>query len=261
MSQNLKYQIEKILTNVPKEKVIKLQTCLDNGQINKNSDVYDFDEHLNFLTEEIRLVRQLFDLYDDGKILSLLLEFGKESHQLRNKLETMSTLVWTSPLIDENAPQTFNTMLEMIRGCQRTVTIVGYAIWGDAKDIDPNAPQMKIIFEELAKLIQSKKNVELFFDKDDNFEKLKNNVKKMWTSGVPLPKIFGFQKQEKYSSLHAKMLLIDDSNILITSANMTGRAITRNVELGIRTKGIVAKNARNLINRLVNAGYFKEESW
>lgn len=261
MNQNIKYQIEKILLNISDDKITNFQNCLESGKITKNSDVYDYIENLHFLSDEIKLARKTLDYFDDSKILSILLEYGREVKDLKNKLETNSSLVWTSPLIDETVSQTFHTMLEMIRSAHDIITIVGYAIWGDAKDIDPNAPKMKEIFEELAKSVKQNRRVELFFEKDEDFSTLKNNVKKMWIPGAPLPKIYGFKKKEKHSSLHAKMLLVDDSEVLVTSANMTGRAITRNVELGIKSKGFVAKNARNLISSLIKADFFEEEKW
>ncbi len=262
MSQNIKYNIEKMLSNISEDKISNLQICLDDGKIDKNSDVYDYKDKLQFLTSEIKLVRKILNYFENPKIISVLLDYGKEINELKNNLETNSSLVWTSPLIDESALQTFNTMLEMIRNAKNTITIVGYTIWGDAKDVDPNAPKMKEVFAELANAVKQKRTVELFFEKDENFPTLQNNVKKMWVSGIMLPKLYGFvNNQEKFGSLHAKALLVDDSEVLITSANMTGRAITRNVELGIKTRGTVAKSARYLITSLKKSGYFKEEQW
>lgn len=38
---------------------------------------------------------------------------------------------------------------------------------------------------------------------------------------------------EKESTLHAKFLLVDSNSAFVTSANITGRALTNNVELGV----------------------------
>ena len=46
-------------------------------------------------------------------------------------------------------------------------------------------------------------------------------------------------------------MIIDDKEILVTSANMTDRAMTRNLEMGIRHRGEVAKTAAELIKLLI----------
>jgi phosphatidylserine/phosphatidylglycerophosphate/cardiolipin synthase-like enzyme len=51
-------------------------------------------------------------------------------------------------------------------------------------------------------------------------------------------------------------LIIDSKEILITSANMTGRGMQRNLEMGIYHKGQPAKEAENLIKELIDDRYF-----
>lgn len=41
---------------------------------------------------------------------------------------------------------------------------------------------------------------------------------------------------EQESTLHAKFLVVDNSSVFLTSANITGRALTNNVELGVILK-------------------------
>jgi phosphatidylserine/phosphatidylglycerophosphate/cardiolipin synthase-like enzyme len=41
----------------------------------------------------------------------------------------------------------------------------------------------------------------------------------------------------KYGSLHAKIALADDSNLLISSANLTGYALSLNMEMGLLVRG------------------------
>ncbi len=84
----------------------------------------------------------------------------------------------------------------------------------------------------------------------------------MWKKEIKLPDIFLYKKPPKINgSLHAKVLLIDDNEILITSAKMTGRAINRNIEMGIKTSGNVGKEARKLLTSLINAKLFEKQEW
>ena len=263
MSKNskIKSTVEKISSRLSSEKISRLQICLENETIDKGSNIYDFIDMLDLSKEEIKPITRLFDYLDDIKIVPLLLEYNKEIRELKRGLEDSSSLVWTGPIIDGSVMHTFNTIVAMIREARSSITIVGYTIWNDPKDAKPSAAQIKKIFRELA--LASKKNVqiELFFDRDRNFKILRNSIRKMWTAGVPLPRLYAFNKKEKDSSLHAKTILIDDSEALITSANMTGRAVTRNIEFGVRVKGKVARNSRKLLEKLLDKGYFVEDNW
>jgi len=53
-------------------------------------------------------------------------------------------------------------------------------------------------------------------------------------------------------------LVIDGKEILVTSANMTDRAMTRNLEMGIRHRGEVASDASDLIELLIEKGIVSE---
>ena len=81
-------------------------------------------------------------------------------------------------------------------------------------------------------------------------EKEKKKVIKMWEENVTLPKIFTFNPHKKGTSLHAKILIIDKSEILTTSANITSHGIHSNIEFGMRHKGKIANDAHKLIKLL-----------
>ena len=64
-----------------------------------------------------------------------------------------------------------------------------------------------------------------------------------------------YKPKQKRSSLHAKVVIIDDSQLLVTSANMTGNAIETNIEMGIIHKGKIVKDAKTLFQSLIYEGF------
>ena len=52
-----------------------------------------------------------------------------------------------------------------------------------------------------------------------------------------------------------KVLIIDDNQMLVTSANLTGNAIETNIEMGIIHKGKIVKDAKNLFESLIQEGF------
>jgi phosphatidylserine/phosphatidylglycerophosphate/cardiolipin synthase-like enzyme len=78
-----------------------------------------------------------------------------------------------------------------------------------------------------------------------------------WPEGVTKPKIF--QDKERvgaapYASMHAKSLVADGRDLLITSANFTFHGMQGNIEIGVRLSGEPANEARKLFSHLVESG-------
>lgn len=66
-------------------------------------------------------------------------------------------------------------------------------------------------------------------------------LRKIWTFGAPKPDVFydprtaidGHLPGQEWATMHAKCIVVDDERCLMTSANFTGRAQTRNIEAGV----------------------------
>ena len=61
-----------------------------------------------------------------------------------------------------------------------------------------------------------------------------------------------------YSSMHAKCLLVDGTDLLITSANFTFHGLHGNIEIGARLSGSSALEARKFFSHLVDNGIVEE---
>lgn len=106
-------------------------------------------------------------------------------------------------------------------------------------------------------------SIKIIFDKATKAKKSgkwtkspKNIIAKIWGDIEYYPEIYSYDADD--SSLHAKFLIIDDKEILVTSANMTGRAMTQNLEMGIRHQGTIAKDVAELVELLIQRGIISE---
>lgn len=76
----------------------------------------------------------------------------------------------------------------------------------------------------------------------------------VWPSSVNPPRMFQDRKDvldAPYGSMHAKCLLVDGKDLLITSANFTFHGLHGNIEIGIRVSGAPAAEARKVFSFLV----------
>ena len=72
-----------------------------------------------------------------------------------------------------------------------------------------------------------------------------------------------FQNREQpddlpYSSMHAKCLLVNGRDLLITSANFTFHGLYGNIEIGVRLSGPPATEARKIFSHLVQSRIVEE---
>jgi phosphatidylserine/phosphatidylglycerophosphate/cardiolipin synthase-like enzyme len=86
-------------------------------------------------------------------------------------------------------------------------------------------------------------------------------VLERWPSGLPPPRIFHDRERRDgapFASMHAKCLLVDGRDLLVTSANFTFHGLLGNIEIGVRLSGTPASEARKVFSHLVESGILEE---
>jgi phosphatidylserine/phosphatidylglycerophosphate/cardiolipin synthase-like enzyme len=88
-------------------------------------------------------------------------------------------------------------------------------------------------------------------------------VLELWPAGARRPRIFRDRERADgapYASMHAKCLLVDGSDLLVTSANFTFHGLHGNIEIGVRLGGSPAGEARKIFSHLVEERIVEELS-
>ena len=140
--------------------------------------------------------------------------------------DEVSRLVMSGDFIHTDVNFTHETIYQMIGRAKSKITIIGYWIF-----------KMTDFFERLDKL---SKNIEItFILNDEKIGTHSQEIQKNWNKNTK-PKIFQLNRdlypKEKLNKLHSKVIIIDDEEILITSANLTLVAMENNIETGIWTR-------------------------
>lgn len=87
-------------------------------------------------------------------------------------------------------------------------------------------------------------------------------IRDAWPRGCPPPRVFHDRERADaapYASMHAKCLLVDGEDLLVTSANFTFHGLRGNIELGIRLAGASAAEARKIFSYLVESGALERD--
>lgn len=196
----------------------------------------------------------VFAYLDRAGVLTLLrIAIAERS---RRPLPRVS-LVWTGP--DTRASRSRDTAVvvrELFESARRSVVIAGF--WfHNARDIfKPLRDRMRSngvevsLFVDLGQYLSPR-------DPRGIDAALATFMRDSWTPEDPLPAIYYDPRPDAESRvrLHAKCIVVDEVRVLITSANFTDRAQTRNVEVGAFVED--AELARTLVAQwrgLVDAG-------
>lgn len=154
---------------------------------------------------------------------------------------------------------------EMFAHAEQSVTVIGYAVYQGQK-----------VFEALADRMELKPElqVELFLDiargKGDTTQSailvsryVERFKSQQWPKGSRLPIVYYDPRSISdelpvRSSLHAKCVVVDESNVFVSSANFTEAGQTRNTEVGVSfsDKRVALKLVEHF-KKLVEIGQFK----
>lgn len=86
-------------------------------------------------------------------------------------------------------------------------------------------------------------------------------IQDAWPSGTIRPRLFHDKERAEgapYASMHAKCLLSDGADLLVTSANFTFHGFHGNIEIGVRLSGPPAEEARKIFSYLVEQRIVEE---
>lgn len=143
-------------------------------------------------------------------------------------------LVWTGPYAPVGLPirATISVVDEMIQNATRKVFVLGYSLTSGHQGSTR-------IIEALAGARRRGSEVTLaLHDTEENLIQLM----RMWPTSSPKPRLLRWvgRPGDSMASLHAKMIVVDSNDILVTSANLTYHGLEQNIEVGIRVSGNLA---------------------
>lgn len=172
-------------------------------------------------------------------ILQALAIQRDEADRQRVDVELVATLPVGAPGL---ARPTNQVIREMLKSPRTGVTIAGYEISNDE------------IIQRLIALAQARLPVTFICDRT---RRSAEAIRALWPRDLPPAIVYedGVRADApRYASMHSKILLVDQEDLLITSANFTLHGLHANIEVGIRVQGGVAAEVGKILAHLIWAG-------
>lgn len=168
-------------------------------------------------------------------------------------------LVWTGPDTPKASPRdTLPQMLEMIGRAEKSILLVTFAAF-KANQIMAALHAAAGRGVKLMIVVESADDSagQLTHDSWKAFPKSLVNTGCVWF--WPIARRTRNQKGLP-GKLHAKCLVVDDREALVSSANLTDDAMERNIEIGLRCCGPVAEELTSKFQSLIELGQLKKAS-
>ncbi len=207
--------------------------AINNGDIGSAS----FSKSLSLIMQEYPQIseKQAFSLIE--LVCNALLENKKE------KINLVATVPASFSLKTKRIQ---NIAEELIKNSQKSILITGYSISGFISEL------IDILIDKSQKGVL----VKLYL----NDIKKQSSIEKLLRYRSKFLHIYDYTNTEdKMAALHAKILVVDNSKILISSANLSYHGMAGNIEIGTSiVSERIAKQIDNLFRDLLFSKVFSE---
>jgi hypothetical protein len=239
----------------------KLIEALETERLKKNSkrivinNVFSGQERTQSKVVHLYLVwKENFPTFS-AKDFSLLLKSISETISIEREKSTEVELVWTGPLGSSEFPRmTRQVVQDIINDSENELMIAGYWIAGQADGEGIVAD----IIELLVKAVERDVNLTMILDQNPKHYGGTNEevIRELWNPNVELPKmaIWPDVSNGNHLKMHAKLIVGDQNDALVTSANLTMHALDKNIEMGVRLKGKPAQKIARHLESLIEEG-------
>ncbi|MBN8236418.1 hypothetical protein JF544_14210 [Halobacillus kuroshimensis] len=157
--------------------------------------------------------------------LILLLKSSKVSTEYQMKSHPSIHPVWTGPDVEGYiSHKTYETVKVMLENAKAEIFIVGYAFsFYDSSVLD--------LLKEVEKAALRGCRINIIVNKDENSIR---QIYSNWKIDKHNLNVYKWDGEiTKHSSLHAKLIMVDQLRLLITSANFSLHGFYKNVETGV----------------------------
>lgn len=190
-----------------------------------------------------------------GSTLSMLIWAAVEATRKEQERAAQTEVIWTGPRAETSYLRaTRQVVLDLLRNAKDEVLVVGYWI---AADAEPNGVVRQII-SQVAQAARRGALVKVVLDRTARPRGGTNRdlFLFVWPADIDPPALFTWKAPESdvHPKLHAKVIVADRRDALVTSANLTMHAMDLNMEMGVRVAGAPARSIADHFDRLIAMG-------
>jgi cardiolipin synthase A/B len=219
-------------------------TALEAGRLNRSSTAAIRAAIADGNTKVESLLRGLQEAWTSAgaelsaETVALVLRTSVASVAAFRQKIPVTEVVWTGPKVEGSFLRASREVVrEILRDANTELLVVGY--WIAARDDGEGI--IEEVITSLAYAIMRGVTVTVVVDERVRQDGRDNRgiLISAWPLGAPLPKLLTWRLPpgDQHLKLHAKVVVADRRDALVTSANLTSHAMDRNMEMGVRIVG------------------------
>lgn len=206
---------------------------------------------------KLRDLQDLWRRFPDlsSTALALALQSAAAAQNAERQRAARTEVVWTGPCAETSYLRaTRQVVLDLVRVAHTDLLVVGYWI---ASNSDPSGIIPKII-KELSVAKRRGVLVKVVLDQTalPNGGKNRDQFLSLWPHGLEPPTLLTWRgtTNDAHLKLHAKVIVADRKDALVTSANLTMHGMELNMEMGFRVTGEPATSIATHFDLLMDKG-------
>lgn len=222
--------------------------ALERGELDLSSATGDLQAHLGVPQGRLRSYRDALLAAASVAELVVALRASAETAARLKAEQPLIEVAWTYPGTARPGVRTTGGVArEIIDASRFSLLVVGYSVTVDAAMTGLAAESV----DAIARAAERGVVVTAVLHRDASCQALLT----AWRTGVPRPSVFTWpMSNDEKASVHAKLLIADNREGLITSANLTYHGFERNIEMGLHVTGRAVAEIHDRIHDLIAAG-------
>ncbi len=222
---------------LPPSAVDALAEGLEAGRVSLSTSSFGF-ARLRGVSDDhaARIAAALQQIEIDESAVSTALRVANRLRFVERLARPEIEIAWTGPAASgplvRSTSVVLEEMLESVREAGE-VLLVGYALTVES------GTTMERVVELLVESARRRAALSIVLHSDEDETTNLDNLFKLWDVFVKKPKVYTWRPpaDHPFTKLHAKCLVVDRLDALVTSANFTFHGLESNLELGLRVRG------------------------
>jgi phosphatidylserine/phosphatidylglycerophosphate/cardiolipin synthase-like enzyme len=231
------------------ERVRAFADALESGTIGLSSPTGLLQARLGLPQVRLRPYRDALTAAPGVEALILALRAAAEAVGAIAATQPIIEVAWTYPGNTRPGVRTTGGVArEVVTESKRSLLLVGYSV-----TVDPALTGLAAqTIDAIARAAERGVIVTAVLHRDVN----RHALLQAWRPGIRPPSIFQWPDSDRddKAAVHAKLLIADRNDGLITSANLTYHGLEGNLEMGLRVKGQPAAEIHDRIHDLIRSG-------
>lgn len=229
--------LAELVAVLPPSAVDALAEGLEAGRVSLSTSSFGF-ARLRGVSDDhaARIAAALQQIEIDESAVSTALRVANRLRFVERLARPEIEIAWTGPAASgplvRSTSVVLEEMLESVREAGE-VLLVGYALTVES------GTTMERVVELLVESARRRAALSIVLHSDEDETTNLDNLFKLWDVFVKKPKVYTWRPpaDHPFTKLHAKCLVVDRLDALVTSANFTFHGLESNLELGLRVRG------------------------